>query len=807
MESSVSRRKIVPAHVLIAQEYAERTSIHGIRYIANSTGGLPERRMDQWTGHTGTLIKRSRLRIQADFSKIMFVCSPQNLLDCSVRDVRGVRRLVGQFCLEQVQSESHSDHRGDNPLPSIQGVLPCRHHLLSQQGEEEDCREDHSQVRDIVNQQGEEEDCREDHSQVRGIGSQQGEGEDCREDHSQVRDIVSQQGEEDHSQVRDIVSQQGEEDCREDHSQVRGIVSQQGEEDHSQVRDIVSQPLSVYLNLTAMNDTMRYYAWRVMSIVSILQFPFYGRAYEHLKAIPEILHLFTESFNITQFALDVRHHTVRTRYDITQFALDTLPRCDEIFYACNWCGQALNCCEVFHLQPSEAGFCYSFNSLTSITTKHCRVLEEPDGSLDATESWKDPCIMWRNMGTGAGTGLELFLMPTTEENRIGRGQRDPNGYRVSPVLSTLQRDMGVMLHHSLSFPESAKGQYVREWKEDAFTMMITPSVTRASIDLRSLDISERNCYFPDEGHLDIFHTYTQESCYIECRLKYIIDKCGCQPYFFRFGEGQVRPCLLSEFFCIAANAANLRTSSPPANTPGFRWEATLNCSECLPTCHETVYNMDTLTSKDPMGVNTPADCYLDIYYKDAGFVKYWTSISFGSQELLEKWSGSIIQRATELSPFLISCASPSGPHALLPCTPPIVSWLLSYNPQSWRVRVPRGPRLSPGCFYTGASRAGIQIVCGNRDVDLFEVSFGGIMGLFLGVSFLSVVELLVYLMKFLGAVFPFKTHRANRRAHVVHVRPAHLQSHRRARTEKRPTSGSLGFLFENEMRLGTIELY
>nr|CAD7419432.1 unnamed protein product [Timema cristinae] len=114
-----------------------------------------------------------------------------------------------------------------------------------------------------------------------------------------------------------------------------------------------------------------------------------------------------------------------------------------------------------------------------------------------------------------------------------------------------------MLHHSLSFPESAKGQYVREWKEDAFTMMITPSVTRASVDLKSLDISERNCYFPDEGHLDIFHTYTQESCYIECRLKYIVNKCGCRPYFFRFGEGHVRPCLLSEFFCIAENAEAL----------------------------------------------------------------------------------------------------------------------------------------------------------------------------------------------------------------------------------------------------------
>lgn len=38
---------------------------------------------------------------------------------------------------------------------------------------------------------------------------------------------------------------------------------------------------------------------------------------------------------------------------------------DDLFQSCTWQGKPLKCKDIFHLQKTEEGFCYSFNSRTS----------------------------------------------------------------------------------------------------------------------------------------------------------------------------------------------------------------------------------------------------------------------------------------------------------------------------------------------------------------------------------------------------------------------------------------------------------
>lgn len=47
-----------------------------------------------------------------------------------------------------------------------------------------------------------------------------------------------------------------------------------------------------------------------------------------------------------------------------------MPQCEELFLECHWIGKIFDCCELFQLQRSEEGFCYSFNSLTSVNNQH-----------------------------------------------------------------------------------------------------------------------------------------------------------------------------------------------------------------------------------------------------------------------------------------------------------------------------------------------------------------------------------------------------------------------------------------------------
>ncbi|PSN57599.1 hypothetical protein C0J52_00506 [Blattella germanica] len=200
-----------------------------------------------------------------------------------------------------------------------------------------------------------------------------------------------------------------------------------------------------------------------------------------------------------------------------------LPSCKEIFGHCFWLGKRVNCCDVFDLQRTEAGFCYSFNSLTSEKTRHCTSLDEFSESSQA--ELKDVtnvprgCEPRRNIASGTTTGLEVFLKFSNPNDSLGLGQRDKNGFRV-------------FFHHPSQFPESGKGLYVPEERSKVMQVKVVTSVTESGPGVKALSVSKRCCLFPDETHLSVFHTYSQENCLLECRLKNIVEMCGCYPYFF-----------------------------------------------------------------------------------------------------------------------------------------------------------------------------------------------------------------------------------------------------------------------------------
>jgi len=95
-----------------------------------------------------------------------------------------------------------------------------------------------------------------------------------------------------------------------------------------------------------------------------------------------------------------------------------------------------------------------------------------------------------------------------------------------------------MIHHPLAPPESGKSIYMAEKNASTFSVKIIPVVTECSPEVRGLDMSTRNCMFPDEHRIKYFQTYTLQGCLIECRMNWLISKCGCHPYFYDFNQGK-----------------------------------------------------------------------------------------------------------------------------------------------------------------------------------------------------------------------------------------------------------------------------
>ncbi|KAG5667482.1 hypothetical protein PVAND_015462 [Polypedilum vanderplanki] len=78
---------------------------------------------------------------------------------------------------------------------------------------------------------------------------------------------------------------------------------------------------------------------------------------------------------------------------------------------------------------------------------------------------------------------------------------------------------------------------------------IQPQFITIDESLYNTDVSERNCFHPDERQLKIFKVYTKNNCLVECLTEFMIQKCDCVE-FFMIRNFTTRICSASEKKCF-----------------------------------------------------------------------------------------------------------------------------------------------------------------------------------------------------------------------------------------------------------------
>jgi len=86
-------------------------------------------------------------------------------------------------------------------------------------------------------------------------------------------------------------------------------------------------------------------------------------------------------------------------------------------------------------------------------------------------------------------------------------------------------------------------------------------------------------------------------------------------------------CLL---FCVD----ELRIFRPPKGMRGFEQLTTIDCSECLPTCHNRRYALDYSYADDSNRHAKNGGGYLNVFYKDLGAIKYRQELAFDFMDLV-----------------------------------------------------------------------------------------------------------------------------------------------------------------------------
>lgn len=111
------------------------------------------------------------------------------------------------------------------------------------------------------------------------------------------------------------------------------------------------------------------------------------------------------------FQLELKNnYYYNTDINVTEVLHEVMPRCDLLLSDCWWRNKDRNCCDIFEVQKTEYGFCYSFNSEMAQTAP-----------ADPTESRPRKASGY---GDWTGVKVTIHLGNITKPPSSGKGDTD-----------------------------------------------------------------------------------------------------------------------------------------------------------------------------------------------------------------------------------------------------------------------------------------------------------------------------------------------------------------------------------------------
>ncbi|XP_071556613.1 pickpocket protein 19-like isoform X2 [Temnothorax nylanderi] len=281
--------------------------------------------------------------------------------------------------------------------------------------------------------------------------------------------------------------------------------------------------------------------------------------------------------------------------NITQVLHEVMPRCDQLLSACWWRNANRNCCEIFEVQKTEYGFCYSFNSEVAQTAP-----------ANLTESRPR-----RASGYGDWSGVKVTI-------HLGNISKPPNSEEIDGVV--------VIINEPRVWPNSG-------------TMIPSGSLVSVSLECVSghatqrvleLDKDKQPCQYDETG------MYKQETCLSLCKRYWVAKYCRCNPSFLFPATAHFRDCTIEDFICLidyndVFNDYIVHFGGEyPHDIPSM-------ICNCLPECDYYVYS--TQFSNVPL--HNMNDIMLDVHFIGQTSFRYKTDIVFTQMDLLVSFGGII----------------------------------------------------------------------------------------------------------------------------------------------------------------------
>ena len=217
-----------------------------------------------------------------------------------------------------------------------------------------------------------------------------------------------------------------------------------------------------------------------------------------------------------------------------------------IFKYCEWKGKAIPCSSIFTTFPTDRGMCCSFNMkaadeifLGDTYPNLLKELQESDKNASFTESKKP---LWYTKSEEPkslpGRNKGLVLVIDSHSDLFSAGSLDVDYDSFTGLISP-----------SGSFPlMNQEGFEIQPGHYNVISL--SGSKVVADDDLRDLEVSARNCKFPEEtANLRLHKNYTYMNCMLECSLSYAENELikensysPCVPWYFPSSNNSITVC-------------------------------------------------------------------------------------------------------------------------------------------------------------------------------------------------------------------------------------------------------------------------
>ncbi|XP_047992149.1 pickpocket protein 28-like isoform X1 [Leguminivora glycinivorella] len=229
---------------------------------------------------------------------------------------------------------------------------------------------------------------------------------------------------------------------------------------------------------------------------------------------------------------------------------EVCPNITESFFGCKW--ENINrdyCSDLFSPILTEEGICYTFNTLGAEEMLRLENLHHDYEYLQ--EGNPNHTTTW-SLENGYPEDTPIVTYP-----HRGSGYGAKAGLTFIIKASEVDLDylcrgpvqgFKILLHNPAELPRLSV-QYFRAPLSQEVVVSVKPKMMTTSDGLLPYSPNIRKCYFPSERYLRYFRVYTQANCEMECLSNFTYARCGCVHFGMVYGENMT-VCSAGSIQCV-----------------------------------------------------------------------------------------------------------------------------------------------------------------------------------------------------------------------------------------------------------------